>query len=474
MKKKLLSMALIGAMCVGSIFANGGKEVATTAPAEITGQVGGTLKIWSFTNELRTFALAYQEAHPDVNVEYTMIPMTNGEYQTKVKAAISSGDVPDVIALEAAFVRDYVESDFLLPLNDLMPKAKELQTYQFMLDIGTYEGVTKAYSYQATPGALFYRRSLAKKYFGTDDPIKMQEILSSMDKFKEAAAKVKADSNGNTFMVGSSGDFMNLFYSNRSTPWVIDDKLNIDQKVYDMIETAKEFRQNGWEAQATQWGPGWFAGMNDSLKDASGTAKQIFCYFLPTWGLPYVLMPNSESKTVDGNAVGNSTSGDWACINGPMPYYWGGTWMGVMDEAKNAATAKDFIEFATLNKETLKNWALGTYTNAYLKKIDSSIGDTQGQGAGDFVSSQVVVKEITSKFDNSDASAFLAGQNSYSGFAKAAPTISLKLMQGTDDAIQRALNDPLDDYVSGKSTKDQLIKQFKDNIRTAVPDVIVK
>jgi hypothetical protein len=267
---------------------------------------------------------------------------------------------------------------------------------------------------------------------------------------------------------------MNLFYSNRSTPWVVDGSLNIDQKVYEMIETAKEFRENGWEAQATQWGPGWFAGMNDSLKDASGNEKQIFCYFLPTWGLPYVLMPNSKSKTVDGNAVGNSTAGDWACINGPMPYYWGGTWMGVMDEAKNAATAKDFIEFATLNKDTLKNWALGKYTNEYLKNIDPTIGDTQGQGAGDFVSSQVVVNEIVSNFDDSETSSFLNGQNSYEGFAKAAPGISLKLMQGTDDAIQRALNDPLDDFVSGKATMDELISQFKDNVRTAVPDVIVK
>ena len=32
----------------------------------------------------------------------------------------------------------------------------------------SYSGVTKAYAYQATPGALFYRRSLAKKYLGKD------------------------------------------------------------------------------------------------------------------------------------------------------------------------------------------------------------------------------------------------------------------------------------------------------------------
>ncbi len=69
-------------------------------------EVGGTLNIWSFTPEIKTFALAYQEAHPEVDVQYTMIPMTSGEYQTKIKAAISSGDVPDVIALEAAFCFD--------------------------------------------------------------------------------------------------------------------------------------------------------------------------------------------------------------------------------------------------------------------------------------------------------------------------------------------------------------------------------
>jgi ABC-type glycerol-3-phosphate transport system substrate-binding protein len=471
MKKKILAIAAITAMCFSTIFANGAKE---EAPKQITGEVGGTLKIWSFTNEIKTFALAYQEKHPDIKVEYTMIPMTSGEYQTKVKAAISSGDVPDVMALEAAFVRDYVESDFLMNLNDLLPKAEAANTYQFMLDVGTYEGATKAYAYQATPGAVFYRRSLAKKYLGTDDPEKVQAMLSDMDKFKEVAQTIKEKSNGQTYMVSSTGDFMNAYYANRETPWVVDGKLNIDSKVYDMIETCKEFRQNGWEAQATQWGAGWFAGMNDSLRDASGNQKQVFCYFLPTWGLPYVLMPNSEAKTVDGEQVGTSTAGDWACINGPMPYYWGGTWMGILDEAKNAATAKDFIEFCTLNEDTLKNWALGTYTNEYLKKIDPTIGDTQGQGAGDFVSSQNVVEEIEHDFDDAKTSAFLNGQNSYIGFAKAAPGISLKLMQGTDDAIQRALNDPLDTYVSGKTTIDECIATFKDGVRTAVPDVIVK
>jgi hypothetical protein len=59
------------------------------------------LNVWSFTNEIRTMAIAFEGKHPDVDVIYTMIPMTDGEYQTKLKATIGTADVPDVIALEA-------------------------------------------------------------------------------------------------------------------------------------------------------------------------------------------------------------------------------------------------------------------------------------------------------------------------------------------------------------------------------------
>lgn len=44
------------------------------APAELS----GTLNVWSFTNEIRTMAIAFEGVHPNVDVVYTMIPMTNG------------------------------------------------------------------------------------------------------------------------------------------------------------------------------------------------------------------------------------------------------------------------------------------------------------------------------------------------------------------------------------------------------------
>ncbi|MBK7175985.1 MAG: carbohydrate ABC transporter substrate-binding protein [Chloroflexi bacterium] len=440
-------------------------EPTTAVPAATEKQV---LNVWSFTNEIMTMAIAFEGMHPDVDVVYTMIPMTAGEYQTKLKASLGTADVPDVIALEASFVKEYVEADFLADLGQFLPNAEAGKTYPFVIDVGTNDGVTKAFAYQATPGALFYRRSLAIEYFGTDDPVEIQALLSDFDKFTAAAAIVKEKSGGNTYMVASSGDFQNPFFANREQPWIVDDTLIVDPMVVGYIETAKLFRDEGYEAQAAQWQEGWFAGMNDTLVDAEGNAKQVFSYFLPTWGLPYVLAPNAVSA--DGS---HDTSGDWAVITGPLPYQWGGTWLGAMSESPNLDLAKEFIRFATLDEQNLTNWATGVYTNEYLKAIDPQVPADQQQAPGDFVSSQVVVEKITPSFDNSDLSAFLGGQNSYAGFAEAAPSVNAKLMTGSDDAIQRALNDPINQYLNGEIDEDAMWASWKDNLRIEFPDLII-
>jgi multiple sugar transport system substrate-binding protein len=426
------------------------------------------LDMWSFTNELMTMAVAFECLHPDVDIQFSMVPMTDGEYQTKLLASLGTADAPDIIALEAAFVKEYVESDFLADLTDLMPLAEAANTYPSVLEVGTDNGVVKGYSFQATPGGLFYRRSLAQEYFGTDDPEEMQAIMSDLDKFVEAAAVIKEKSGGDTYIVGTSGAFWNPFLANREQPWVVDNTLTVDPMVERYVEVAKLFRDEGYESQAQQWTEGWFAGMNDTLVDAEGNPKQIFAYFLPTWGLPYVLAPNAAAA--DGSS---DTSGDWALIPGPLPYQWGGTWIGAMKDSDNLELAKEFVEFATLNEEHLKNWATGVYTNEYLKACDPSVPDDQQQAPGDFVSSQNVVEEIIPLFDDSELSAFLGGENSYAGFAEAAPNVNARLMQGSDDAIQRAFEDARDQYLTGDITEEEMWELWKASVRNEFPDLNV-
>jgi multiple sugar transport system substrate-binding protein len=441
------------------------EAAATEAPmAELT----GTLNVWSFTNEIRTMAIAFQGKHPGVTVNYTMIPMTNGEYQTKVKAAAGTADSPDVVALEAAFVKEWVESDLLADLNDLLPLTEELKTYPAVVQVGTNDGVARGFSYQATPGAFFYRRSIAKECLGTDDPEEVQALVADLDKFVETAAKIKACGTGDYYTVGTAGELFNPFLANRSQPWIVDDTLVIDPKVVEYVHFAKLMRDEGYESGANQWTEGWFAGMNDTLKDANGTPKKVFSYFLPTWGLPYVLSPNSTPT--DG---GEGTGGDWGMANGPMSYQWGGTWVGAMEGSPNSELAKEFVKFVALDEENLTNWATGVYTNEYLKAIDPSTPDDQKQDAGDFVSSQLVVEKITASFDDSTLADFLGGQNSYGAFAAAAPSVNGALLTGSDDAIQRALNDPLAAYLNGTTTEAEMWQAWLDAVANEFPDLII-
>jgi hypothetical protein len=161
---------------------------------------------------------------------------------------------------------------------------------------------------------LFYRRSLATEYFGTDDPEEIQALLADLDKFTEAAAVVKEKSGGNTFMVSSSGDFLNPFLFNREDPWIVDDTLVVDPMVEKFVETAKLFRDNGYESQAQQWTEGWFAGMNDTLADAAGNPKQVFCYFCPPGVSPMSWRPTPNPKMAQKTPVVTGPSFPAPCL----------------------------------------------------------------------------------------------------------------------------------------------------------------
>ena len=65
------------------------------------------------------------------------------------------------------------------------------------------------------------------------------------------------------------------------------------------------------------------------------------------------------------------------------------------------------------------------------------------------------------------------GANSYAGFAEAAPSVNAKLMQGSDDEIQRAMGDPLNQYLNGEITEEQMWSTWKENLSITMPDLKV-
>jgi predicted small lipoprotein YifL len=442
----MLSVSL--AACGGSgnnAPANESKETAevTEVADDTDGTVLGnkdadqTLVVWTFTDELKGMISDYYlKDNPDLpyNIKVVVVPTEN--YQSKLDPVLASGkNAPDVFAMEAAFVKKYVDSPFTMDLSKVGLEAKAGDTLPYVLDVAKDEsGVLKGLSWQGTPGAFFYRRSMAQEYLGVSEPDEVQALISDFDSFIDVARTIDSKSNGAVHILSGTGDLVQVFYAAREHAWVENDTLVIDDEIKELFETAKILKDENLTSDAEQWSEAWFAGMS---------GNDTFGYLLPTWGLHYVLKTNAENAT-----DGTSTSGDWGMAQGPAPYFWGGTWVGLREGTEMEEAGAALVEYLTLNDDFLSTWAKDT---------------------GDFLSDQVVVDKIKGDFSEE----FLGGQNHYSYFAEMAPKIDASKLQGSDYDIQALLAEQLTAYSNGEKDYDAAIEDFKIAVQNAFPNIAI-
>jgi ABC-type glycerol-3-phosphate transport system substrate-binding protein len=389
--------------------------------------VSGKLTVWSFTDELANMinnpTLGFKAKHPEVQVQYSQTP--SDQFENRLDPVLDSGrGAPDIIALESSFVRKYVESGSLLDITDIY-EANKNKLFAYTVEVGTYNGRVYALTWQTYPGAMFYRRSLARKYLGTDDPVQIQANFSSPSRLLRTAKILKQKSGGKCVITPSHEDLFNSFLGARTQPWVVDKKIVIDPVMEQFMEISKTLFENRLIGRVNQWSEGWFAGMKGELSDEKNGKLEVFSYLMPTWGLHYVLKTNAPS-----------TSGDWAMIQGPAPYYWGGTWIGAWKNTQNPDAAKEFIRYLTTDNGFLEMWA---------------------KDIGDIVSNTEVVNKIKDSFSEP----YLGGQNHYAAFAEMARNINGKLIQKTDPAIESLFREAVNHYIEGEKTKAQALADFR-------------
>ncbi len=388
------------------------------------------LSVWSFTDEMYDFINAegygYKATHQDVGVECTLIPTE--QFPSKLDSAIASGKgVPDIIVLEDAFVRKYVESGLLMPLDDLYEEVKN-KMIDYPIKVGSYNGHVYAMSWHAYPGAMFYRRSYAKKYWGTDDPAKVQKKVKDLDTFVSTARELKKISRGKCRMLSTSEDLFLPYKGTRKKPWIVDNKLNIDPAMEKYMDTARIFYDENLDVKTTQWSEDWYAGMNDMLEDEDGKPIEVMAYFLPSWGLHYILKFEASR-----------TSGDWAICAGPSSWRWGGEWLSAYKDTKNPEAAKEMIRYLTTDDKFLESMAL---TNCEI------VGNIK----------------VQNKIKNRFAEPYLKGQNYYAIFSELSKPINGNLAQGTDMMIEALWSEQVLAYARAEKTKKEALTAFKKDV----------
>lgn len=408
------------ALLMAGVMAFGMAMTGSAAEAETNTDLSGTLEVWGWTTDPQYQIEAFEKAYPNVTVNYTMI---GTDYDTKMQTIVDNRtEGPDVFYADVKTVKNYIESDAWETLTDDPYNIDVSDSEDYTVKLGSdSDGNVKALSYQATPGGFWYKRDLAKKYLGTDDPDEISEMLSTTEGMLDVAEKLKEGSNGETHMFASYKDLWQFAnYGMRSVAWVDGNKFQMDDYIPEFFDLAKTVRDNGYDAKIDTWSEAWYASCADD---------SVFGYAEPTWGLQYVIQtgaPDSE--------------GNWGIASMPAAYFNGGSYLGIYQESQNKELAAEYVKFVCTNKDFLTQYA---------------------NDKGDYTSLKSVNKEIA---DSGYEESWCAGQNTFKFFSDQMDKINTDIVTKYDDTIGNLMLNNVDLYLNGQLDKDAAIAQFKDDV----------
>lgn len=469
-RRKVLSVLLAGAM-IASLTACGGSgsesssanagsgaseaEGTSTAANDTETKLDDKLVVWTLAEDLVDLGERYQE-QTGVEVEVVVIEPAN--YPTKVQTAIVGGETePDIIVGEPDDLPDMMDNGFFENLDNYGAQDYADQVVDYVWEVGQdADGIQRAISYQITPAGIYYRRDIAEKVFGTDDPDEISKLFADYDTILETAQTLKDAG----YRIFSSDSEMNYFSGDSA--WVVDGTLNVDQARYDYMDLVISLYQNDLTAYANQWSTPWYQAMSGEVPILTAEVQnyeddsvdvwadeaafeeatkglettEVFAFGLPSWG---VLTLRDH--------VGD-TSGLWGVCPGPSYGFGGGTYIGISANSQRKDTAWDFVKFCTLNEETAEWW------------IDFSEGDAV---------SLISVLEAHADDENE----VYGNQKLYSMWLELAEGIDYSKVTRYDQIIGDAWGAAISSIKTGTASKEDAINEFYDTVASTYPEITI-
>lgn len=384
----------------------------------------------------------FNEKYPNINIELIVVPAA--EQQEKIMSMVASGaDVPDLFTCRTQFVRAMTNSDQYyadLRSEPYLADTWADQLEPYITEVGTQDstGALRALSWQCPVGGIFYRRSMANEYFGTDDPLEMAKLFSSFDSVMAAARTIKEKSDGSVFFNADAlTDLMYLGVTNAGG-LIADNKLNTGDEIKKLFEYSRMMYEENLTAKYYK---------DDTAGVAATLDGKVFCTAKPTWGLNYNIMPNFPDQ-----------SGDWALTSGPYPFVGGGTWLGIYKDTKYQEECYLFLKYILTDPEFVHSYAVDF---------------------GDYVSNTAVQDEVASysaeQGEKLNIFTYLSGQNAYSYWnGELEKGINSKSFSPYDEYFTNYLLAAMESYAVGNADLDQAIEQYKSDCQNYAPSLTVE
>jgi len=432
----ILCMALVGC---GENGPDAGAEFDENFGLRDPASYSANLNMWAHTPAQPNFFIEhYNRVFPNVNIELTIIP-AGQQQQQKMTAVMSGRNVPDIFTARTQFVRSFVETNLIFA--DLLSApfdASDIanRTEPYIVALGSHEGALRAISWQCPVGGIYYRLGLAEEFFGNSSTDFMAQRFSTYDALLETAREIYRLSNGEVRLLAGFDQLTQIMRGSVSGGYVVDGRLNIDPMLEELFRLARTFYVEGLCWNIEQNTPPMFAAMENG---------QVFAYIYPTWGLNFNIMPNHPDS-----------AGDWGLTEGPNPYAHGGTFMGIYVNTPHPEEAWTFVNFV--------------FSDEFMQLYTLEFGDfTSNRHAQQYVANltEQRIREIPML-------QFMSYQNVFDFFNnELARGVNYRVFTEFDEAFDNFLVSAMRMYASGQMDWEEAWDQFRRDVRSFAPALIV-
>ncbi len=397
-----------------------------------------TIIVFGGPYDIKNILDTYKELHPDFPYEFNY--KTYGPNQQDPEGdefELIKGNAsyaPDLFLINSVNMPRFTANnniEYFCPYEelglDIISLVKNAEIEEYSLRYGTrQDGKLYGLAYYNSAGVFYYRRSIAKAVWGTDNSTEIQKkIGGSWDNFLLAAEDLKRMGYA---IVSGYDDLWEQFADSSEKSWLVNGRLYIDPKREAFMDFAKTMRANGYDSKTKQWTDSWINNMKSDGK--------VLGYFGPWWFGPFTLEPNSG-----GYKVGNGTYGDWAVCKPTVNFYEPDYFLLVNDRSNKKKAIAEII-----------NWMYFDTSETGLQSILANDKMTP-------CSSARVLKQADGTDD------FLAGQDPYKLYADLSKEGSMENVSKYDESFGDFWLEQVEYYVNGKKSKEQAIADFKKEVK---------